>query len=147
MPALPRTIRKSTENRSASASRTSRATDRLRKPLFSSSEASKWCPEGSLGRLWALLSGSWGALGRSCGALGRSWSALGPLLGVLGRAWDALGALLGRSWGALGRSWLPRDDLGSIFDPPGVDFETSGCGFSIVRGSLWQRQRRRRGRR
>ena len=41
----------------------------------------KMVPKASLGRLWALLSGSWGALGRSCSSHGRSWGALGALLG------------------------------------------------------------------
>ena len=65
---------------------------------FFDSEASKWCPEGCLGRLWALLSGSWRGLGRSWRALGRSWGALGallgcswPLLGPSRRSWDTLG--------------------------------------------------------
>ena len=113
MSAFARTMRTRTENRSECASRPSRATDHLRKPLLSSSEASKWCPKASLGHLWALLSGSWGALGRSCSAHGRSWAALGALLGhsrgapgtllgALVRSWDALGPLLD----PLGRSWL-----------------------------------------
>ena len=85
---------------------------------FESPETSKWSPKGSLGRLWTLLSGSWGALEHSCGALGRSWGALGT---VLGRSWGALGALLD----ALGRSW---DALGALLDPPGrswLDFGAS----------------------
>ena len=109
MSAFARTMRTSTENLSERASRPSCATDHLRKPLLSSSEASKCCPKGSLGRLWVLLSDSWSALGRSCSALGRSWGALGALfghswgapgtlLGALGRSWDALGPFLHRLW-------------------------------------------------
>ena len=144
MSALARTMRKSTENRSERAYRPSRATDRLRKLFFSSSEASKWCPEGSLGRLWALLSGPWGALGRSWRALGRSWGALGALLGrswaLLERSWTLLGAL-----GALlGRSLTPLDDLGSILEPPRVDFGASGDGFWSFQISIFSPNQRAR---
>jgi hypothetical protein len=98
MSTLLRATRSLTENRSERAARTSSATDRLRKAHSPSSEASNSCPEGSLGRLWALLSGSWGALGRS-------WGALGALLGALGVILAALGALLGRSWALFGGTW------------------------------------------
>jgi hypothetical protein len=111
--------RVSTESRDASSS----------KVAFSYFGASKWSPEGSLGRLWALLSGSWGALGRSWALLGRSWGALGALLGALGRSWNALGTLLGRSWDALGRFLTFLDDLGWIFGTPRVDFGASGYRF------------------
>ena len=136
MSAFARTMRTSTENRSERASRPSRATDHLRKPLPSSFEASEWCPEGSPGRLWALLSGSWGGLGRSCSALGRSWDALGRSWDALGRSWGALGALLGRSWALLGRFLTPPGDLGSILEPPRVDFEASGDRFESLQVSI-----------
>ena len=122
MSALARTTRKSSENRLERACRPSRATDRLQKPLFSSSASSKWCPESSLGRLWTLLSGSWGALVRSWDALGRSWG--------------ALGALLGRSWALLGRFLTPPGDLGSILEPPRIDFEASGDRFESLQVSI-----------
>ena len=119
MSAFARTMRKSTKNRSERASRPSRATDRLRKPLFSRSEASKRCPEGSLGRLWAFLSGSWGALGRSLGALGALLGAFGGLLEASGtgctkdcaRFWAPLGPK-SRILTILGRFWY---DSGTIF--------------------------------
>ena len=115
--------------------RPSRATDRLQKPLFSSSASSKWCPESSLGRLWTLLSGSWGALVRSWDALGRSWG--------------ALGALLGRSWALLGRFLTPPGDLGSILEPPRINFGASRDRFESLQVSIWSpnpraRQRRER---
>ena len=128
---LARTVRKSTVNRSERASRTSRATDRFRKPLFSSSGASKWSPRSSRGvPLGVLLGGRSCALfGRSWALLGRSWSALGALLGAPGMLLGAPGALLGRSLTSLG-------DLGSILAPPRVDFGASGGRFRSLPGSI-----------
>ena len=89
----------------------------------------KMCPECCLGRLWTLLSGSWGALAALLGALGalldRSWGLLGALGTLLGRSWGALGALLGAPGSPgtiLARLLTPR---GSILRPPGVDFRWS----------------------
>ena len=65
--------------------------------------------------LLAALRGSWGC----------SWVALGPLWG---RSEELLGGL-GRSWG----------DLGSLFDPPRVDFGRSISQFAIPRGSMKER--------
>ena len=80
-------------------------------------------------------------LGPSCALLGRSWAALGPLLDVLGRlgalserSWTPLGRLLGGSWALLGAPGPPLRDLGSILDPPSLDFTPSGGAFSILRG-------------
>ena len=84
---------------------------------------------GVLGASWALLGRSWGALGRSWGALGRSW-------GALEASWDALGTLLGRSWGAPGGPRSVLGDLGSILDPPRVDFRPSGRRFLGLRKLL-----------
>ena len=71
---LARSLRKSYENRSERASRTSRATVRFRQSLFSSIRASKWV-------LWPLSGDSRGALGALLAALGALLAALGALLG------------------------------------------------------------------
>ena len=97
-PTLARTLRKSTGNRSEDASRTSPATERVRKTLFSGFQASKWVPRAPRGALGGLL-------GRLWDSPGRSWAALGALLGGLGGLLGALGPLLGYFWAALGRSW------------------------------------------
>ena len=132
MSALARTTRKSFPTRFSTESR-----DRSpSKAAFFEPDASKWCPEGCLGRLWTLLSGSWGALGCSWGALGRSWEALGALLGrswaALGRSWGALWrswALLGAPWAVSARFLIPRGSIlsvwGSISDPLKIDWNAS----------------------
>jgi len=134
--ALARTLRKSIENPSERASRASRATDRFRNALFSSLRASKWSPGASRSALRGVLGPSWALLGRS-------WAALGPLLGGLRALWGALGAFLRRLGMLLRRSWdAPGDprsvlgDLGSILDPPRVDFRPSGRRFLGLRKLL-----------
>ena len=118
--------RNSTENRPEGVSRTSRATERVRKTPFSGIQASKGVPRAPWSALGALLGLSWGALGALLGALGALLGALGALLGalwvLLGRSWGGLGALLvapGPSRGILDRFgglW------GSILGSPGTDF-------------------------
>ena len=85
-----------------------------------------------------------GVSGASLGALerllGRSWALLGALGALLGRSWALLGAL-GRSWAAPGTRleapWSTRGDLGSILDPPGVDFCLSGQRLSGFAASIF----------
>ena len=99
MSSVARTLSRSAENRSADASQTRRATDRLRKALLLMLEAAKWLPRvlkaalgGPLGPTLPLLGDSWGAAGDSWDALGALWGSLGSLLGW---SWGARGALLG----------------------------------------------------
>ena len=82
----------------------------------------------SLGALEWLLGRSWALLRRSWALLGRSWAALEALLG---RSW----ALLGAPGTLLGRSLTLLGDLGSILEPPRVDFGASGVEF----GAFWHR--------
>ena len=82
----------------------------------------------SLGALEWLLWRSWTLLQRSWALLGRSWGALEALLG---RSW----ALLGAPGTLLGRSLTLLGDLGSILEPPRVDFGASGVDF----GASWHR--------
>ena len=119
MSALARTARKSTKNRSELASRPSRVTDRLRKSLSSSAEASKWCPEGCLGSLWTLLSGSWGALGRALSG--------------------APGSPLG-DWSIFDPPWVDVVRLGKHFRS---SEDRSGCEFDWRRTTTSQRQPQR----
>ena len=68
-----------------------------------------------LGPNLARLGPNLPSLGRHLGSLGRL---LDPTWSLLGRSW----ALLGGSWDASGRSWTALGDLGSILEPPRVDF-------------------------
>ena len=111
--------------------------DRVRDSLLSTGffftfRASKWCPEGSLGRLGALLDGFWRALGRSWGALGTILSALGRSWALLGRSWDALGTLLGALNSLLGRSGPLLGPLGRS----GIEFEASEGRFWCLQMSI-----------
>ena len=106
--------------------------------LWVSLGAAGWLLERSWA-LWALL-GALGVLLVALGALlGFSWALLGGSWSLLGRSWGALEALLGRSWALLGapgtllgRSLTLLGDLGSILEPPRVDFGASWGRFGTL---------------
>ena len=139
---LARSLRKSYENRSERASRSSRATVRFRQSLFSSIRASKWV-------LWPLL----GALGALLGALGALLAALGALLGalgaLLGRSWPLLGpswVLLGRSWAALGTTCKKHQKIDAKddrFGPPKASQNDSKIDPQIDQKSMQSTMRKK----